>query len=160
MHYVIMCVVLPWRTYEMHPDCHFNPGVTAPRRPRSAYHAARGGQDPPAVRPAAAEIRLPCGPRRPRSACLCGPRRPRPTAAERSARRRGALAARGRRGGGSVDDSRSTARWMARWWGAARWSSGGKARWSLGACSSEIRPRRARPRRATGHAHSASSSPT
>jgi hypothetical protein len=54
-------------------------------------------------------------PRQPRSACLCGPRRPRPTAAERSARRRGALAARGRRVGGSVDDSRSTARWMARW---------------------------------------------
>jgi hypothetical protein len=83
----------------------------------------------------AAEIHLSCGPRRPRSACLCDPRRPRPAAAESSARRRGALAARGRRGGGSVDGSRSTARRMARWRVAARWSSGGKARWSLGACS-------------------------
>jgi hypothetical protein len=37
--------------------------------------------------------------------------------------------------GGAVEGSRSTARRMARWRGAARWSSGGKARWSLGACS-------------------------
>jgi hypothetical protein len=28
MHSVIICVVLPWRTYEMHPDCSFNPGMT------------------------------------------------------------------------------------------------------------------------------------
>jgi hypothetical protein len=26
MHYVIMCVVLPWRTYEMHPDLLFKSG--------------------------------------------------------------------------------------------------------------------------------------
>ena len=27
MHSVIMCVVLPWRTYEMHPALSLNPGV-------------------------------------------------------------------------------------------------------------------------------------
>jgi hypothetical protein len=34
MHSVIMCVVLPWRTYEMHPDLFLNPGMieVLPRR--------------------------------------------------------------------------------------------------------------------------------
>jgi hypothetical protein len=26
MHYVIICVVLPWRTYEMHPDLSLKSG--------------------------------------------------------------------------------------------------------------------------------------
>jgi hypothetical protein len=87
---------------------------SAPRWPRSACRAARGGRYPPVVPPAVAEIYLPV----------------RPAASEILARRRGA--ARGRHDGGAVEGSRSTARWM------ARWSRGGKARWSLGACSRAI----------------------
>jgi hypothetical protein len=32
MHSVIMCVVLPWRTYEMHPDLSFKSGCDIARR--------------------------------------------------------------------------------------------------------------------------------
>jgi hypothetical protein len=42
MHSVIMCVVLPWRTYEMHRICPLNSGVTRCSLQRRGQAAALG----------------------------------------------------------------------------------------------------------------------
>jgi hypothetical protein len=132
---------LPPRRARLHRAAY---GCASPRRPcwhraalSRALTAQSCGRDPPA--------------------CLCGPQRPRPAAAERSARWRGALIARGRHGGGApLDCSTDGAVEGSR--AVEQWREGAVEPGSVLACSSEIRPRRARPRRATGRAHSASSS--